>query len=98
VTLGQILDEDLGMHGEAAWVAVSGIRWVCMCRVDGLSGYCACCRTERCAVGRGKYSSSSMQATTALLRRVLPVAAGVHVHLPSACASSCPAACACGSM
>jgi hypothetical protein len=23
VTLGQILDEDLGMHGEAAWVAVS---------------------------------------------------------------------------
>jgi hypothetical protein len=24
VTLGQIIDEDLGMHGEAAWVAVSG--------------------------------------------------------------------------
>jgi hypothetical protein len=23
MTLGQILDEDLGMHGEAAWVAVS---------------------------------------------------------------------------
>jgi hypothetical protein len=28
--VGQILDEDLGMHGEAAWVAVSG-RKVTLC-------------------------------------------------------------------
>lgn len=37
VTLGQIMDEDLGMHGEAAWVAVSSwfiLLLTCRCSAD----------------------------------------------------------------